>query len=45
MSNPPKRGGLHPTYGDYVGGSLLDDDYGQKNLDLVLSSIRLSYEI
>ena len=30
MSNSPKRGGLDPTYGDHVGGSLLDDDYGKK---------------
>ena len=24
---PPKRGGFHPTYGDYIGGSKLGDDY------------------
>jgi len=23
----PKRGGIHPTYGQYIGGSVLDDNY------------------
>ena len=24
---PPKRGGIHPTYGVYIGGSELDENY------------------
>ena len=24
---PPKRGGIHPVYGLYIGGSALDDSY------------------
>jgi hypothetical protein len=27
---PPKRGGIHPVYGLYIGGSPLGDDYKPK---------------
>ena len=30
MSDPPVRGGKHPSYGEYQGGSVLEDDYSQK---------------
>jgi hypothetical protein len=27
---PPKRGGIHPTYGVYIGGADLDQEYKTK---------------